>query len=105
MAFSAAIGQRSAAEKLAHALRSPSLKRVSLGEQIGHRLLPSDEHEPLVQQPRFKDIAEGGESPLRKIRIVEEFEGFSEAGHGTRAREGSSRHDAQDQTATRYRAV
>ena len=76
--------------------RLPTLEGVTLGEQISHGLLTTDEHKALVEQPRFKHVAMGLETLLRELRVTEEVEGFLEAGHGTRAREGLGGHHARE---------
>ena len=84
-----AVGQRAAAQQLAHADGPPALAAIRLGQQIPDRPAAADEHQRLPEQVGGKHVAVLGEALLGKARITEEGQGLQHAGHGAGARQGA----------------
>ncbi len=82
MVGSVAVGQRAAAQQLAHILGPPAFGGLRLGQEIVDRSAAADKHQPLGQQARFKDIAEPREAALGKGVIPEKSKGLQQAAAG-----------------------
>ncbi len=95
-----AVGQGQGTQQFPHAVRPPALDGIPLGEQVGDRPFPPDEHGALPQQAGFIHIPVALEAGAGEIGIPEEGERLQHSADRWGARQGGKGGGIQGQPTT-----